>query len=736
MRPLLISVVLLLVVFTVGGIIFAAGNDPYRIVLRYYDPIQITYTIKYPVGDIRDEWTGPEDVPIGGVGTPDPGNKYGIIDYISTQIYCVDPFTAFHSKVPGWGGNFEWDSGAMADTVTGYVSAVPWNISGAMQIYGDAVRWIAANGYRGTFNYGGTDDAESQQSVARLNAMFPNIGPVAIDKEIAVMATKVAIWKVIAGDNIQIVKTTLDKYPDRLATFNALIDALVNASKVPTNLNGEVTMLTTFDIQIINSGATYDDKDLTYDYYGPMTVEGKLENTATPPNLDKVFLTVNGIDSGGVRFTTDALGTELNRDFLFGTTRNEQFIGGNVIGDTWTSDEFYLAIPKGRTPERGDQLLVQAMAKAPDVTVNEGTPIVYAFAPSGSDVQDWDAIQAFIGGANRGATTDLYAEAKWHTGDTSLGDLYISKQVKNNAPEIVNHIFTFEVYYGRSSNFAEAQLLNLTEYPVHSAYSVDKTNNTFTLKNGGLAYIQGLPMAVSGGDTYYEYYYWVKEVSISVPQYNEPHFEINIGQPKYSTDGNIIGPFRLDNDMETAFVTVTNTYSQGAGNMILHKRILGSYDDWGVDDTTVFEVRIKDVTNDNYLLFTKTEDYEYEYECYGNSGTNPNNTDNIIKITGANPVTVTNLWDKAVYQVQETSGAHYSISYTGNNVTFAKGESSNVVIENTYDHDKGNLIINKRITGYPEDWGVDDTTVLKYVLKTSQTVTICYLTTIGRVIPV
>ncbi|MCL2884479.1 MAG: hypothetical protein FWF49_03210, partial [Oscillospiraceae bacterium] len=177
--PLLLSAVALFALLvSLSAPAAAADNNQYRIVLRYYDPIQITYTIQYPASDDRGEWTGPEDVPVGGVGVPDANNKFGINPYLSTQIYCVDPFTPFHGQVPGLGGSFEWDTGSMADTVTGYVEAAPWVTSGAMQVYGDAVRWLAANGYRGVYNYGGTDDAESQASVARLNTMFPSIGPI------------------------------------------------------------------------------------------------------------------------------------------------------------------------------------------------------------------------------------------------------------------------------------------------------------------------------------------------------------------------------------------------------------------------------------------------------------------------------------------------------------------------------------------------------------------------------
>jgi len=668
---------------------FAASDDPYRIVLRYYDPIQITYNIKYPVGDSRDEWTGPEDVPIGGVGVPVPGNEFGINPYISTQIYCVDPFVPFHGQVPGLGGDFLWNGGAMADTVSGYVSCAPWNTSGALQAYGDAVRWIATNGYRGIYNYGGVDDAESKASVARLNAMFPGIGP--IDKEIAVMATKVAIWQTIAGDSIQIVRTTLDKDTARLKTFNALVKALVDegakvldpAPRPP--LPGEITA-TTFSIEISDAAASYDDGvDATYDYYGPMTVSASLTGAPSSADLsgmDKVFLTKSGIASSDVRFAsgkTPGLGDELPDDeCLYGTDRFEQYISGTGAGSSWTSNPFYLVIPKSRVPLRGDQLLVKAQAKAPDIVVAGGTPVVYAFAQG--DVQDWNAIQAFIGGASSNAIVDLYAEDDWYTGDTNLGDLWIMKKVQNSSQATIDHEFTFAVYCNDDDTFNPDKRLNLADFPVLGALSVDTINNTFTLKNGGMVLIQGLPMTVSGGDATYEYYYWVEEVSIPDPNYETPHFELSLGDTPHSVYDTIIGPFRLDEDLELAFVTVTNTYKHGTGELIINKRLIGDYEDWGVDNSTVFRVRIKDVTNNRYLLFSGTAP---NYTCTGNSGSSDSSTGDIIEISAGKATVITNLWANFSYEVEELSG-NYFVSYQNNGAVFIEGLDDSITVENTF----------------------------------------------------
>jgi len=699
------------------------GTGPYRIVLRYYDPIQITYNIKYPAGDNRGEWTGPEDVPIGGVGTPGTG-KYDIDPYLATQIYCVDPFTPFHSRVPN--GNFEWNGGAMADTVSGYVEAAPWNMSGAMQAYGEAVQWIAANGYRGIYGYNGGENQESWDSIDRLKLLYPAITP--IDKEIAVMATKVAIWKTVAGDSVQVLKTTLDNSPTRRAAFDALVNALVEDGKANRTIGAAVT--TAFDVKIGDTGATYDETtDLTYNYYGPMTVKATLKDTdprpsAVIPPLDKVFLTVSGPESTGVMFVDGSYnridggaaariyGTEDSSDQYFS---NKTFDGTG----TWTSPPFYMAIPKTRTdPPRGDELLVRAMAGTLDVPVRAGTPVVFAFQPAGTSIQDWDAIQAFIGGASEGKNVSMYAEDNWYTGFTTLGDLQILKQVENFSSSENDQEFTFAVYYCNNNGsypaepvFATANQLNLTDFPVRGAYSVNAVANTFTLKNGSLALIQGLPMEVDllgNGTTDYEYYYWVEEITDSNfdDEYESPHIEIKDQIP---ADYNPTGPFQLytNTNAELALVTATNT--RKTGSLTIKKKLAGSNGDWGVDESTMFSVRVKDVTNNNYLLFKGTGP---TYECYGNS-----DTGDIIKVSAGQPVTITNLWTNIEYDVEEIDGPHYDPAYGGNGVTVAQGPNGPIKVINTYDHGTGDLVIRKALAGFPEDWGVDETTVFSVRIK-------------------
>jgi len=158
----------------------------------------------------------------------------------------------------------------------------------------------------------------------------------------------------------------------------------------------------------------------------------------------------------------------------------------------------------------------------------------------------------------------------------------------------------------------------------------------------------------------------------------------------------------------SASVTVTNTYDHGTGNLIIKKALAGSYEDWGVDESTVFRVRVKDATNNNYLLFSGAGPV---YTCTGNSGSGDSRTGDIITIRAGRPVTITNLWANAEYVVEEISGANYVISYQGNGVMITEGSNSTVTVTNTFVHGTGSLIIRKSLAGSYTDWGVDESTV-------------------------
>ena len=684
-----------------------AASEVYRMVLHYYDPIQITYTLNYPAAD-KGPTNSTQDVPIGGVGYPG-ATTFTINPYIFSQVYCVDPFVPFHGQVAGLGGVSGSDQYGTMDSITGYTAAAPWEWSGALQAYGPAVEWIVTNGYRGTYNYAGTEDTESSDSVTRLATMFPAVNAISpITKEIAVMATKVAIWKVIAGDNVQVKSTTLDTRPAMRQAFDALVTALVNtantAVKAPASLptavaNNEITP-TTFTLAISDTGATYDDStNGDYEFYGPMVATATLDDAVGGDlnDMTGVFLTASGLNSTGVTFVTDPpnanspLDNKLATAKLPGTNTTAQYVTGSATGDTWTSDPFYLAIPSDRTPTRGDQLMVNGMAKAPDITVQDGTPVVLSFAKNG--IQDWNAIQSFVGATTGDQTVPLYAQTNWYTGDTAQGDLQIVKQVDNMSINDQDQAFTFAVYYSTDAGDTSPQPLNLSNFPVRGASSVNtsSTPNTFTLRNGSMGIIQGLPTTVSGGSVDEVYYYWVEEVTSGLPagQYGPPTLVVNTGDDSQSsTSGSRIGPFTLDDTLDLGVVTITNT--RLAGDLTITKALAGDFQAAGVDDTTEFSIIIRETLKDsngknyyNYLLF-EDGSTPNTYTCVGNNGANDQSTAGVITLTAANPVTITNLWSKVPYKIYEINGNGHQITYSSSSVTITADQESQFKITNTY----------------------------------------------------
>ncbi|MCL2489755.1 MAG: hypothetical protein FWF36_03375, partial [Propionibacteriaceae bacterium] len=551
--------------------------------------------------------------------------------------------------------------------------------------------------YRGTFNYGGTSDAESQASVARLQAMFPTIGT--IDKTIALMATKVAIWKLVGGDGVTVLSTTLDNDAARKATFNALVDGLVNAATqaaAGATIPGQLDP-TSFSLQVGPSTATptYDDtSDPNYNLFGPMTVTGTLDNPAAGGDLSgltDVALTASGLESSGVKFLASMSSTDLlPTGTVPGTAQSAQLVAGSESGGVWTSDEFYLAIPKGRTPDRGDALTVNAMAMAPDVAVQEGTPIVFAFADSTTEVQDWEAIQAFVGGTSANQSVNLYAEANWYSGGTSEGILRIAKTVQNASPQDVGISFNFKVYYNNSTDWSTVKTLNLTDFPVRGAV-VDPVNNTFSMSNGGMAIIAGLPMNVSGSPGY-SYHYWVEEVSPPTTGFDPPSLALTGGTADTGmSTGNPIGPFQLDTGSTTGLALVTVTNTQETGKLSVMKSLAGDPGGWGVNTSTPFKVEIKDLTYNNYLVYQSAPGTDGSFRCIGNDvdGLSEPYAGTAIKdltVTAAQPVEVSNLWAGHVYAVVEvTTGASFKTTYSTAGLLFRAGGGETITVVNTYD---------------------------------------------------
>ena len=544
-------IVTLVIPATVFHMAAYAGDyaEEYTATLRYYDDIQITYTLNYPGGGI---WSGAADIPVGGTG-------------ISSQIYCVDPFVPFHSLAD----QSYWDryTAATVDIKDGYAAAAPWNASAAVRQNLDALIWLAQNGYRGDYLAG---DAVSQASVARLQAFYPGIG--AIDKKIALMATKVAMWKTIAGQSVEILRTSLDGSLAR-DTFDALVDLLIDdaASGNPASLDPTRLEMT------INDEHVSAMNDAGYMYYGPLTVSIELKESSgdLPGLLDKVFLTASGDSSGGIDFVSganssaDSISAGKSPDKLYGTDSFEIYLdrgdftaaGGNAL----KSIPFYLKIPAARLST--DLLMVKAHAVAKDVPLVEGTPVIFVSGAADGTL-DWNAVQAFIGGADDGVFANLYAEASASTHDTPLGQVYISKIVENGSPIDDDALFAFRLRYGADDDYANSQPVNLSDYPVSGAAGFDEAEKTFTLKNGGVAVFEGLPA---------DYSYWAEE--INVPAGYDAYYEITAAKSKKDrTAAPAAATDAFQMDRNVAMVTFYNLKNLPKAHLYVEKLAMAGFD--------------------------------------------------------------------------------------------------------------------------------------------------------------
>jgi len=572
--------VLLLAVVLSGGMLFSAGAVPaygasnaatFTTKMKFYDNVKASYSYNYANGDV---WTSSADIPIGGASNGN-GLNFG-------QVYCIDPFVPYHSQADSttWAGpttkDYEGNTwgATTTDTKGDYVSVAPWEMSGEMQKNANLVSWLVLNGYRGDFRNESGDENESKASVKRLNDLYASEVGGTIDKTTALMATKIAIWKAVTddgnGNSINVTGTSLDSNPAARAKLDKLVAALVRDAKADKVVSG-VTPASQLDLHIDNTHIdTLNDHHNGYYYYGPMTV------TATGDGASKVteaFLTASGFASrsAGAAFVTTTgatdAGTPLSSANLYGTNQSTQYTGGSVSGSAWTSAPFYLRVPDTRALQL-DQLSVKAMTKAPDIPVTQGTPVFLVNEKDG--IQDWNTVQAFAGAAEQNTSVDLYAEDSVRTtSDTNLGQLYVQKQVENDTPiaSDESQAFTFKVYYqyhpanaDEAVDFSHATELNLTDHPASGAVSVNASNNTFTLKNGGLALIDNLPIE--------DYYYWVVEVGplpagftsrsyaiplAATPVARGPDTRLAIG-----SDG-VAGPFQLNEDSEIGMATFYNT---------------------------------------------------------------------------------------------------------------------------------------------------------------------------------
>ncbi|MDR2493250.1 MAG: hypothetical protein LBD25_07355 [Coriobacteriales bacterium] len=464
----------------------AFADDDYTATVKYYDDVQITYTVNYPNGGI---WTGSGDIPIG-------GDAASGLD----QLYCVDPFIHFHSVA-----TTTWQGGVTTDTMAGYSVAAPWSISTSLAYARPAVDWLIRNGYRGNYL---TNDATSQQSITRLQQLYPQLlgsldGQTA--KRICLMATKVAVWKVLEGDHVQIRTTSLPSSQQQV--LDGLVTAMIQDAQSNRPVLGNAP--TGFALAIDSTGAIVHDTGTSTNYYGPLRAQATLNDyRGTSGLLDKVLLTVNGTELSGVSYVTFNGGTTtstftspttLPTAPVYGTGAPGWYFDGTqcaTSGDvTWTSPVFYLEVPDARGlggAQAADELTIHAMAKLNDVGLAAGTPVTLVWA-NAQGIQQWNHVQAYSGAANDGLVTSMYADVALPLGATSLGFLQISKKVENTTPDDGTQEYWFSLYYSSSPTGPFDERVQLDASNTLSVCSVDETHDVFDIRMGNTATIRDLP---------------------------------------------------------------------------------------------------------------------------------------------------------------------------------------------------------------------------------------------------
>jgi len=156
-------------------------------------------------------------------------------------------------------------------------------------------------------------------------------------------------------------------------------------------------------------------------------------------------------------------------------------------------------------------------------------------------------------------------------------------------------------------------------------------------------------------------------------------------------------------------VDVNNDYEHGAGNLLIVKTLAGSPGDWDADSETVYEARVMDTTDNNYVWFDLMPDGTYRANGNSASAEPSDEPRELVRFTASSGARMTNLWAGHEFTVRETGGAHYTASYEGNAVVFSTGGNSIVELVNDYEHGVGSLTVMKQLAGNYADADVDET---------------------------
>jgi hypothetical protein len=375
--------------------VYADDADTFDAVVNYDDKIQITYNVLNPDGT----WaSGPGDIQLG-VLKDRGGNT------VIRQLYCAAATVVFH-KSP-----LDTHPSEYVDQVSGYVIATPdtANLSSRAPNFWNnrnQIMWLLANGYYG-------DDAGlsvNNASVQSLRSRYPNLSPAdtPISAEIALMATKIAIWR-YSDPTVSILSTSLSENDQRKMynLMKALIaDANAHASDPPIGMQMNL-VIDNVDARFVAGSSLSTD----HYYYGPLKAYSTNPAIAAA-QTDKIFLSLSGRNHGSIDFVKDVNGSPsaiaLDKDVEYGYSVNSY---NPKIPYVKSGETFWLKVPEIDSYQDLSGIAVNASARANSVTYTQATPQLVVYGET-DGVHDWTIVQAFVGLMDKGAKGDIYGEAQ------------------------------------------------------------------------------------------------------------------------------------------------------------------------------------------------------------------------------------------------------------------------------------------------------------------------------------
>jgi hypothetical protein len=440
-------------IFTSPSPVIALTDDNmYTIVLSYDDNIQLTY--QHLTDGYLETTTG--DVPVGGayLDYGGPNQKLAL-----AQVYCAAASVPFHSRVGSVGGGTTWSGGLTIDTAPNYAAVVPEQVPAVLGAHWRELEWVVLNGYQGT-----------PASLTAMNNLFPNLIDNGLnlpdfDKDVAVMATKAAVWHFTNPDVVFTNTGFLSKsagnpnssYGIKHRQFIALLDALIKGADnyaidpgAPSLYNKSVDV-TPYDIVIDDSDSeplisvgtkpTNSSFDEGGHAFGPYYVRETQDSfDARPADTVRTRETalLQLFDAGTLitdvefydRNPGDTSAQRLSDDPVYGESSSLPGVGISDPTKNGADVPFYVFVPQSKWNDISDDLTITAVAKEDLLSVNSRTvkiPKVLAYQDPQTGVQDWNKIQAFIGVADAPLTQYASALIPYGAYTTSRGAISVTK---------------------------------------------------------------------------------------------------------------------------------------------------------------------------------------------------------------------------------------------------------------------------------------------------------------------